>query len=445
MAKRVHITRRRAHVDPEKAKRIRVRRKAANRMLFKEDRVRKLPVKKKQYMVWDAGTDAVRGLGILVSPQGARSYRAVYYFPGSEKAHSKHLGRVGEMLLDDARRLTREARDNARNGIDPKADDPTRSDTYKAAVEDYIKREQMGRKENPTANECQRVLLSCTDWHLRPLATIRPQEIQTKLETIRDVPGGKRNKKRPYLANTLHTRLRTFFAWCVKPNIGKLKSSPMTGIERPFTNEKSRDRVYSDDEIKELWAAADRFARDDVAKSGKSVGEFGKSVAKFMKLLLLTGKRKTALAAMDWKQLDDTWFWTPPPSKQKSNKRLHPIPLPGLAKRVLGSRQKDGHIFPGRIEGEPIDLHSQLQRRIQSESGIKDWFPHAHRHTIETRLAEFRVEPHIRDLLLDHVSKRGSGKGYDHHHYKDEMREAMEMWAAHVERIITPQGVARLR
>jgi hypothetical protein len=55
------------------------------------------------------------------------------------------------------------------------------------------------------------------------------------------------------------------------------------------------------------------------------------------------------------------------------------------------------------------------------------------------------VPPHIRDLLYDHVPMRGSGAGYDHHHYIDEMREATEKWAASVEKLITPQGAVRIR
>jgi hypothetical protein len=58
----------------EKAKR--------NRMNFTEANVRSLKPKKKQFHVWDADTDAARGLGILVSPTGTKSYRATYRFPG---------------------------------------------------------------------------------------------------------------------------------------------------------------------------------------------------------------------------------------------------------------------------------------------------------------------------------------------------------------------------
>ena len=56
---------------------------------------------------------------------------------------------------------------------------------------------------------------------------------------------------------------------------------------------------------------------------------------------------------------------------------------------------------------------SSIRDRVRSESGIADFYPHALRHTAETRLAELRVAPHIRDLLFDHRSARGAGAGYD--------------------------------
>ena len=55
------------------------------------------------------------------------------------------------------------------------------------------------------------------------------------------------------------------------------------------------------------------------------------------------------------------------------------------------------------------------------------------------------MPPHVRDLLLDHASSRGSGKGYDHWDYRPEMTEAMEQWADYVERLVMPKGVKVLR
>ncbi len=50
-----------------------VTRNPANRKALTEDNVLKLRVKRAQYRVWDAGTDAARGLGVLVSPAGAKT------------------------------------------------------------------------------------------------------------------------------------------------------------------------------------------------------------------------------------------------------------------------------------------------------------------------------------------------------------------------------------
>ena len=88
---------------------------------------------------------------------------------------------------------------------------------------------------------------------------------------------------------------------------------------------------------------------------------------------------------------------------------------------------------------------SRFQARVQELAGIDDFMPHACRHTMETRLAELRVQPHLRDLLLDHAPARGAGAGYDHYEYRQEMGEVLEQWAAHVERLVAPKGTRALR
>src|SRR6516225_4281617 len=88
--------------------RVRLRqRKPANRKQLTVDKIRKLvPKKDKQYLVWDSGTDGQRGLCVLVSPKGAKSFRCCFYFDGSWKPHFMHLGRVDEgMTLEEAREL----------------------------------------------------------------------------------------------------------------------------------------------------------------------------------------------------------------------------------------------------------------------------------------------------------------------------------------------------
>jgi integrase len=403
-------------------------RRKRNLKKFDERNVLTLPAKRRQYMAWDAGTNAARGLGILISPTGTRSYRVVFYYPGSSKPHSMHLGRVGELSLADARKRAMAARQKSREGFDPKGDDVTRSADFKGAVEDYVRHWQVGKRGNATAHECQRILLkACADWHHRPVGTIRVQEIDKLLCSIRD--GSDNVKGRPYQANKVHALLHTFFAWCAKPEIGKVKISPMTGLEKPFDGEQERNRFFSDTEIVAIWRAADAI---------------GGTEGRFLKMLLLTGKRKGALSSMRWEQIDNTWFWEPPKSEHR-NKRLHPIPLSSLAQRVLGPRQPRGYVFPGLVDATHYTDDGVLHRKVRRESGIDDFFPHALRHTAETQMAKLRIPPHIRDLLFDHRSGRGAGAGYDHYAYGNEMREAMETWSRHVEELVQPKGARVLR
>lgn len=400
-----------------------------------------LPCRRKQYMVWDKGQ---KGLHVMVSPGGARTYRSLWYYPGSSKPHTRKLDRVGIITLEDARKRCLADQKAAREGTDPKRDEPTRSDAFEAVVNEYIDREQIGRKRNATAEEARRILLKdCADWKLRPIATIRFGEVDALLEKIRD--GDAEQRGRPYLAVKLWGHLGSLFRWCVRKQ--KLDKSPMDAVDKPWENAKPRERVFSDDELKKLWTC-DRHTV--VVANGDKV-KLGPTEGAYLKMLILTGKRKGALAAMRWSEINAAWVWTP--SGGEENKRRHKLPLPKLAQRILlGLKPQDAK--PDNLVFGALNW--RFQTRVQRLSGIEDFFAHAIRHTVETELAKLRtvlpngesvaaVPPHLRDLLLDHAPNRGSGKDYEHYDYETEKRVALELWADHVERLVVPEGVKALR
>jgi integrase len=207
----------------------------------------------------------------------------------------------------------------------------------------------------------------------------------------------------------------------------------MLGIDKPNNDEQRRERDWfkgkaGDQAIRSVWAAADKL---------------GGVQGQYLKVLLLTGKRKTALAEMKWDNIDDTtWFWDAPPGHKK--KRLHGVPLSSLVQRILHPRQADGYVFPGPYAGR-VDVRGTLSNRAIAAGAPDGFFLHGLRHIAETKLAELKVPRHIRDRLFDHVDERGAGKNYDHHEYEDEMRDAVELWASHVEKLVTPEGTVRLR
>lgn len=276
------------------------------------------------------------------------------------------------------------------------------AETYGEAVEDYITRYQIGTKQNATSDEVRRVLLrEATEWKNWPVASIKPAEIRKLLETIRD--GGDDGKARPYLANRTYAYLRTFFRWCEEPGIDKVSASPMARLRRPSDGEEARQRFYDDVELAAVWAAADSIGGPQGA---------------FVKIAMLTGKRRGALSAMRWVDLkeDGVWKPAPDPRRRRANKRLHACPLPALALRVLlplrpAENDDIEFVFRRRERGTHLHPGSPLQKLILKASGVGDFMLHGLRHTVETRLAELGVPPHVRDVLLDHAGQRGAGGG----------------------------------
>jgi hypothetical protein len=408
----------------------RQRRKAANRDRFTDPYLTRLRPKKGQFVVWDEGHDSARGLCVLVSPKGTKTFRAVFYFPGLPgKPHWITFGRFGELPLAKARELCRKARADAKAGIDPRMD-PNKSDSFEQSVRDWVQFEQTGSKGNKTALETQSILLkACAAWLPRSVATIRPQEIERLLWEIRDGDVAKDMKPAPYKANRVHSNLRSLFTWLARP-AGNIKHSPMTGMKAPFQNEQPRDRAWfrnaaADEAIKALWKAATEIGGDE---------------GRYTKCMLLMAKRRSALNAMKWEEIDDSWFWNAP--KSDSNKKLFPVPLAGLTQRVLKPKQDSGPVF-GTLNRRDID---KLQGKLRELSGIKDFFWHGCRHLAETKMGDIGILPYVRDMLLDHVPARGSGKGYDHGEYKEQMRQAVEQWAKHIEQLVgAGEGVALLR
>jgi integrase len=104
----------------------------------------------------------------------------------------------------------------------------------------------------------------------------------------------------------------------------------------------------------------------------------------------------------------------------------------------LGER-RTGYVFSaGKNDRIQVD-GSELQNKVRAASGLKDFFFHGIRHIVESKMAELKILPHV-DMWLNHAPKRGSGKIYNHHHYREEMLAALETWAAYIDRLTTDRA-----
>jgi integrase len=179
----------------------------------------------------------------------------------------------------------------------------------------------------------------------------------------------------------------------------------------------SRDRVLSPDEIKALWRSLgdDRFS--DV-----------------LRLLLLTGQRRTEIGKLVWSEIDLAESVITLPAERVKNSRSHELPLSTQALAIIERQPRTtDFVFGGKGLHDWAEGKAALDQRL----GIARWTLHDLRRTCATNLAELGVQPHHIEAVLNHQSgHKASVAGiYNRAKYTDEMRSALQRWADHIERI----------
>jgi integrase len=381
------------------------------------------------------------GLYLVIQPSGKKSW-AVRYRRLADKKPCKFT-LEGFPSLGVARKLAQDVLDQVAEGKDPAAQKQidkrvvheAESDTFADVVVQFINRDQ--RPSNRTWRETARVLgLKEVDgelriieggiverWGKRKINEIRRRDIIDVVDAIAE--------EAPYSANRTLGAISRLYSWCIEKD--RIETSPCTGIKR--REEKSRDRVLSDDEIRWFWHACNKL-------------EFPYGSA--AKMLLLTGARRTEVGAMTRAEVKEG-AWTIPGSRTK-NGNAHTIALSPAALAILKDapsiRGERGFVFTlnGRI---PISswhhgIRNRIHELMEKEAGaaIEPWRIHDLRRTCASGMARLGVALPVIERALNHVS--GSFAGivgtYQRYQYENEMRAAFEMWADHVERIATGKG-----
>jgi integrase len=200
--------------------------------------------------------------------------------------------------------------------------------------------------------------------------------------------------------------------------------------------------VFSDAELKAIWNAANTL---DPIKGA------------YVKLLMLLAPRKTALAAMVRKDLDnpdDPTLWTTPHElvkvrKSARKKRTYLTPLPPLARRILkGLPSTTDRLFPmlavAHTPGRSLNADDAvLKAQLKRAGAPKDFTAHIFRHTVATFLQTAGHSEWEVGLALNH-SGSGVTAGYSHGYPLELKRELLTAWSDHVERLVGA-GVRVLR
>ena len=373
------------------------------------------------------------GLYFVIQPSGKQSWAYRYRFNGRPRKWT--IGPCPAIDLKTARELAREALRKVAAGADPCTEKkaakaaalvPTGLDLIETVTSRFIAQHAKRQLKPATAAEIERLLGReiVGPWRGRRLSQITRADIHDLLDGI--VARGS-----PVTANRTLAWLRRMCAWAIER--GLIEVSPCAGIRAPSA-ETSRDRVLSDDELKAVWLAADGL---------------GAPYNAFVKLLILTGARRSEVAGMTWSEIDTaSRVWTLPAARAK-NATEYQIPLSDSAVQILQAlpRIADSDLvftLSGRV---PIRGFHNIKTRIDAlmRAGAP-WTLHDLRRSFASGCARLGIAIHIVEAALNHKSGsiRGIAAVYNRYDYCTEKCTAMTAWARHVETIVSGETAANV-
>jgi integrase len=250
----------------------------------------------------------------------------------------------------------------------------------------------------------------------RPVALVDDDEIRKGLRRVIEQHG-------KVAAIRDKSNLSAFFVWAMREGIAR--SNPTINAQALAENA-PRARVFSDDELRAIWAAC----QDD---------DFGR----ILKLLLLLGCRRNEIGGLGWDEIDlARGVLTIPATRTKSRNELR-LTLPEPALEIIRAvpRRADRPYLFGSSGGEYARwgyAKDAIDRRL-AEAGhqLKAWTLHDCRRTCRTRLAALGIAPWVAEEVLGHTTHRQGLIGtYNRHRYDAEVKDALAQWAKALTKII---------
>jgi integrase len=368
---------------------------------------------------WD---DELTGFGVRFRLGKKPTYIVQYRAEG--KSHKPKIGDVGVLELDEARRQAKKVLAAVTLGTDPgkeKAAARERAKVTLGAVADAYLDFKRGNVSASQLNADRRYFAQhWKPFRGLPLHAVSHRDLAAHL-------GALTKERGKYAASGARTALNALFTWSLKE--GLIDSNPIIRTHDPNAGKRSRERVLSDTEIRSIWTAA-------------GDNEFGIII----KLLLLTGARRSEIGGMRWSEIDfESGILTIPGTRTKNGRTLA-LTLPPLALDILeqaphrGSREfvfawrgREG--FNGYSDGKAL-----LDERIAKAEGnaLAPWRIHDTRRSVATGMAEIGIQPHIIEACLNHISghKGGVAGVYNRAAYSKEIKVALAQWADRVDSIV---------
>jgi integrase len=349
-------------------------------------------------------------LVLVVSYGGTKSWRVITYDQHS-KAQATKIGVYPRLSLRDARQRARDLFDNPE-----KFRAEVEVGSFGQVADNWIER-HVAKNRLRSQREIERILnvYVLPRWVKRPFLELRRMDVNKLLDEIEDGNG-------PSQADAVLAVVRGIMNWFasrdesyVSPIVPKMRR------DKRKPGERSRKRVLEDNEIRAVWSAAD--------------GTFGAIV----KILLLTGQRRTRTVKMRWADIEDG-VWTVPVEENRKG-TVGRVALPAMALDIINEQPRiagNEYVFPGR-GNKPFNHFSQAKKELDARLpvSIPHWRLHDLRRTARSLLSRADVRPDIAERLMGHAVV-GVAAVYDRHEYDDHKADALGKLAALIGRIVHP-------
>lgn len=255
------------------------------------------------------------------------------------------------------------------------------------------------------------------------------------------------DREKLYLANRVVGALKVFGKWPVEEEI--VATDPFADLRKP-AKETPRVRLLDDREIAALLMALKDTAGMTPDAIISPITQY--PIAPLVKLLLLTGARRSEVAEARWSEFDlDAKLWRLPAERAK-NAVEHTLPLPDDVVDILQKLPRHEltdyvFSFDGRhpVTGFPPSK-AKIDAKMKATLGaaFRGWRLHDLRRTCASGMASLGIAPHVVEAVLNHKSGtvRGVAAVYNRYSYRTEMLAALTAWSRRVREIASGEKAA---
>ncbi len=357
-----------------------------------------------------------------MKPSGSKLWRYKYRIAGKENVFA--IGEYPTVSLQGARAARDDARELVKKGLHPSharqevlsAQISEGKATFRAVSDEWLEKKRKTWTERHFS-EVLRMLEADAYPYIgnRPMRSITAHDVLALMRRVEERGSPSvAVKLRQYVSNVFQYAVITLRADTDPASVLRgAVLTPPTEHARPLSREKLRAL----------------FRQLPLYKSRRT------TIA--IRLLMMLFPRTIELCRARWEEIDlAAAEWRVPPEKIKS-RRLHIVPLPTQAIRLLHELQE---IYGNRGYILPI-LHSNRKRPHMSRATINRALDsmmshnpepitgHDFRATASTNLHEMGWKDELVEMQLSHKDKDKTRSTYNHAKYLPERREMMRAWA----------------